>query len=454
MTTQLREALTAAGAAALIQKFIDPLLLEYTRRYSPVLRSLPTHKMTSTVYNFNARTQYAAGGFVTDGGARPVTNSTYVQSDFKVRLLQTVGAITGFAEEVTSDLVGSLLRREIEGSVQGQLWDTETGILWGNEGCSQNGPYPQFSGLDSQVATFSGSTQNAIDGAGAALSLSLLDQTIDMVETNAAMAVSSSDWMFVASPTAISKLAQLFTNQQRFLDKVEVATGLNVPSYRDIPLVKSSFLGTRGAKMGTVTTATATTGGTLAAATYYYRVAAVMARAGETEACTEVSQATTGSTSTVTLSFSTPTGYEGATPILYKVYRSTATTTETLLGYVDATVVLQADGVTPVATTSIVDTGTALVPMNSSTAPTTLPTAYYGTNIGAKPRGAGAETIYLMSRNRDFVVRPVIRDLKPIQVYPTTSSPDSLPYAIVSDTCLAVRAPRYLGRLDRVVASL
>jgi hypothetical protein len=246
-----------------------------------------------------------------------------------------------------------------------------------------------------------------------------------------------------------SMVGQLLTNQQRFeAPRVNIGAGLNVPTYRDIPISKSSFLSPRSNQMGTVTTATATTGGTLAAATYYYQVAPVVARFGEISACTEVSQATTGATSTATLSFSTPTNLpDGAAPVLYKVYRSTATTTETLVGVVDAF------DTTGAAVTSIVDTGSNLL---TNSAPNTGPSAYQSGNTGAKPRTVTnpLEDIYLVPRDPSFLVRPYTRDMQVVPLAATTSSPDSLPFAVLTDTCLAVRGPKYVGRLSRVNANL
>lgn len=458
MSSELREALTAVGAGPLITKIIDPVLLEYQRRYSPLVRAIPTIKWDTDVYYFNQRTQNATGGFVQDGGATPISNSTYVQNSFQMKHVMVTGAITGYAQEVTRLVIGDLRETEIDGSIKGLYWDTETALLWGNSASTANGARPQFDGLDTLTSTFTGSNQNAIDFNGATLTLGMLDQLIDMVESNAAMPLFDDSWQFVLSSAANSRVAQLLQSQQRFVGQVEIAAGLIVPTYRDIPLVKTSFLSGRGLAMGTVTTATATTGGTLAAATYYYRVTAVMARQGEVAAAAEVSQATTGTTSTVTLSFATPSGFEGAQPTLYKVYRSTGTGTETLLGFVDATVGLAADGVTPILTTSIIDTGSALIPANGGTQPAILPTAYYGTNTGAKPPvlsgGVGVESVYLMSRDRNNIVRPYVREAQPLEVYPTTASPDTLPYAIVTDTTLAVRAPKYLGRLARVTTAL
>lgn len=451
-----REALTASGASALVPKIIDPQLLEYQRRYSPLVRTIPSKKWNTDVFHFNRRDTYGVGGFITDGGARPVTNGSYTQNFFSMKHLQSVGDVTGYAEEVAS-VAGSLRGLEIEGAIQSLYWDLETALLWGNADATVNGPYPQFSGLDTLLATYSGATQNAIDAAGATLSLAYLDRLIDMVETNAAMPVQDTGFMFVCSPTAQSKVAQLLVAQQRF-EQVEVVSGLNVMSYRGVPFVKSSFLSPRSIQMGTVTTATATTGGVLPlSSTYKYQVSAVIARSGETIASAEVTQATGAgtSTNTITLSFTPPTGLDSAGPILYKVYRTAAaggTGTETLLGVVDSVVTLSGTTATP--TTSIMDTGAALVPKNSSTTPDTVPTAYFTANTEQKPIASGSEHIYLINRDERNLVRPYVRELEPLEVYPTTSSPDSNPFALTCDTTFAVRAPRFLGGIRRIACTL
>ncbi|MFE2832167.1 hypothetical protein ACFXI6_14135 [Streptomyces mirabilis] len=453
-SAELREALNAAGATPLVPTIVDPMLLEYQRRYAPLVRAIPSRKWDSNVYYFNQRTARAGGGFVSDGGARPVTNSTYTQNSFTIRNLQSVGAVTGYAQAVTRGLAGDLLAQEVEGGVQGLYWDIENAILWGNTGSTQFGGYPQFDGLDTQISTFSGGTQNAVDAANSSLSLGWLDKLIDMVEQQAAMKINGPGWMFVMSSTAESRISQLAIANQRYLTSTEVAAGLNVSAYRNIPMVTSSFLSARSYQMGTVTTATATTGGTLAANTYYYQIAPVIARQGEILPSVEVSQVTTGSTSTVTLSFSTPGGLDGSQPNLYKVFRSTGAGTETFLGYVDATVGVAADGVTPILTTSIVDDGAKLTPKNGATAPQNVPAAYVGTNAAMKPQASGSENIYLIARDPQFLLRPYVRELERLDVYPTTSGADQLPFAIASDCTLAVRAPKYTGRISRVSSSL
>lgn len=459
--SEIREALTAAGAQPFVPKIIDPLLVEYQRRFAPWCRAISTKKTNSTTYFFNQRTVNVSGGAVPDGGARPVSTSTYVQQGANMGHVQAVGSVTGYAQAVTQDVIQNLRATEINGAIKGYYWDVESFMGWGNAASTNYNPgaaQPQFDGLDTQINTFSGGgNQNVIDYAGKSLSLATLDELIVMVSGNAAEPVSDPSWMFVMSVGAEARIGQLLVSQQRYTD-VEVEAGLIVGSYKHIPLVPSSFLATLGYQVATVTSATATTGGSLpASSAYTYQVSAVISRMGEILPSAEVSH-TTGSgtaTSTITLTLTPPAGQDGLGPQLYKVWRTAAggaSGTETFLGYVDSTVGLASDGVTPIVTNQIVDTGTALIPQQSSgtLVPGTLPTSYFGTNTSMMPAGAGQENIYLMSRDPGNIVRPFVRDAEMLDVYPTTSSPDSMPFAIMGDTCLAIRTPKFAGRAYRV----
>jgi hypothetical protein len=495
MATDLQEALTAAGAAALVQKQIDPVLLEYQRRYAPLVRALPSTKWGSTVYYFNKRTTLPSGGFVTDGGARAVSTSNYAQENFQIRLLQSVGAVTGYSQAVTQDLIGDLRAREIEGAARGLYWDIENALIWGAEAPTAVGPYPQFDGLDIICSSFSsastggpsvgigggtidnyggasgtsgwgapnynpwtdGVDQNAIDFGGSSLTLGGLDLLIDLVESNVAEPVESNEWMFLMSPAAVSRLSQLLVNQQRFVDKVEIAPGLIVQTYRGVPVVKSSFLSPRTNKMGTVAVAASAGTGLTSGTTYTYRVAPVIARFGEIQASTAAPVTPSSSNLQATLTFSTPTGPEGSQPTHYKVYRDNtvagSASTVTLLGIVDANYLDSSGNIWPV--TQIVDNGAKLIISDGTHAAANQPSSYTYGNTGLKPLTAnGEQSIFLMSRDPNYITRPYVREMQPVNVFPTTASPDSLPFAFVADTTLAVRAPKYIGRLANVASAL
>lgn len=118
---------------------------------------------------------------------------------------------------------------------------------------------------------------------------------------------------------------------------------------------------------------TATTGGTLAAGTYYYKITATNA-VGETIGSNEVSQVTTGTTSTVGLTWAAITGATG-----YKIYRATTTGGQSTSPALVASVG---------AVTSYTDTGTAVsagaVPATNTTATTTnTVTVNWGAVTGA-----------------------------------------------------------------------
>jgi hypothetical protein len=256
------------------------------------------------------------------------------------------------------------------------------------------------------------------------------------------------EWMFLASPTAIARLAQLSLINQRFVSTMEISPGLVCDTYKGIPLVKTSFLSARSNVMGTVT-ATANGTGTLAAQ-YFYRVAPVIARFGEIQASVESNA--TPSTAGVSLTYTYPSGPEGSSPTHFKVYRSASTGTETLLGYVDGTF-LDSAGV-QWNTTKIFDNGTTLIAYNGTNVQASPPATYVYTNSGLKPLSAGNENIYLISRNADNIVRPYVREMRTLDLYPTTSSPDSLPFAFVTDCTLAVRATKWIGRIANVICAL
>lgn len=447
----IEEALTAVGAGALVQKRIDPLVNELQRRYSPFLEACPSEPWNSTVFNWDTRTQLPSGGSVTDGGTRPVSSSTYIQSPVTIRNMLTVGAVTGYAEAVTQSF-GSLRGREIMGAIKGLNWDVETLCMWGCAGATQFGPYPQFDGLDQLCNTLSGSGQNTVNLAGAALTTGTLDNLINLVENNVAESVFSDDWMFVCSPALESRVAQILIQQQRFvnLPTATIGAGLVVMTYRDIPIVKTSWLNAAGGPMTTIAGSPATTGGTIAIGTFRYIITAILPRSGESAPSNEISVTTTAATSTITISFTPPTTNAGAPVLAYKVYKTLvggAAGSETLVGVVDGVVGLQGDNVTPILTTSIVDTGTALVPQNGATVPAQTPATYIGGGTGLPVPVVNGQNIYLMSRDPANIVRPYVRDVQPVpNLAPTVLAPDQLPYALVTDTALAERMPTFIAR--------
>lgn len=453
----IEEALTSLQATALIQKRISPVVNEIQRRYAPLLAVIPATPWNSTTFNWDTRTKLPAAGPVLDGGTRPLAQSTYVQTTVKIRNLLAVGSVTGYAEAVTSSF-GSLRGRELVGALKSMEWAVETQIMAGCAKATQFGSYPQFDGLSTLCSTLSGTTQNTVDFTGATFTLAQLDTVITMVEENLAEQVSGDEWMFVISPALEKKIGQLLVKQQRFnnLPTADVGSaGVRCLTYLDIPLVKSSFLSARGGTMNAITLSKTTAGGTLHSGTHYYRVSAVVSTYGELMPCAEVSIVTTGTTSTVKIAFTPPSTPDTSPVLSYLVWRGTAAGGETLLGIVDGTVGATNNGATPILTTSIVDTGAALVPHNGTTVPAQTPTTYVAGNPAMKPQVGHGQDFYLVSRTRENICRPYVRDSQPLpNLAPTVQGPDQLPYALVTDCALGLRMRRFIGRGRRIVVNV
>jgi hypothetical protein len=120
---------------------------------------------------------------------------------------------------------------------------------------------------------------------------------------------------------------------------------------------------------GTATTTTATTGGTLAASTYFYRITALDANSNEGLGSVQsTGQLTTGSTSTITLTFAPVPGAHS-----YRVYRTTVSGTYTA-GYL--AVALSALTISG-TNYQFIDTGAALT---AATLPTTTNARFLNAN--------------------------------------------------------------------------
>lgn len=146
------------------------------------------------------------------------------------------------------------------------------------------------------------------------------------------------------------------------------------------------------AKPTLATPTTATTGGTLPAGTWFYKLTATSAT-GETLPSAEVSATTTTATSKVTLTWSAPVGATG-----YRIYRSSASGAETLLASVGA--------VTTFADTGAATPGTETPPTSNTAsrstncAPAGVPGHIY--RVGASYKTSGGANVRMVAYYRDL----------------------------------------------------
>ena len=329
----LKETLTvSSGAAApLVQKVISPILVELVRKFAPTRIAFPRQTWETGTYFFNQRTQLPRAQFVTEApptsgvGSVTATNSTYAQLAFAIQHYQSNGDIGRFAQKV-ANVNGNLLDLELEGCTMACGWLEEVTNIYSAVAATQNTLRPQWDGLRAQTALKNKIDANSFaygSGTQGVLQFKMLDALMDTIRGPYAANIQEQGFFYLMSPNMQTALVQLTQPITRVglerttlkpmtdggilgapvvIDKAD--PGVEVYSYRGIPIVETSFLSAPG-QMGAVTlAANASPATTLANSVRYYVMTAITIY-GETVASSEVNITPTLNYS-VTLTWSTP----------------------------------------------------------------------------------------------------------------------------------------------------
>jgi hypothetical protein len=323
----LRKALSSAVDVGdgLIKDHYEQVITNTMVRLVPEL-SLPELKFDPTKFHkFTRMTALpAAGSAMGESSITPTKNSTSKRATTELKIMKRKGSVTGFLTAASKDFIDAPAA-EFEAHVQSFGNDMRTYMMYGNAGAD---PY-SWSGLDYFIQS---NRKNLASGSAVPADLSLLDEIID---ANTRLQGNQHRRTLEMSPELLSAFSRYWTNVRdvRSLPgtkDIEVPGGYRLESYRHVPIVETSA--TRPlAQMGTVTLSTATTGGTIPAATYYFRVAAITWDGEQGSSAASNSQVTTGSTSTVTLTFAAV-----ANALYYKIYCSSTSGQEKLVKVVSA----------------------------------------------------------------------------------------------------------------------
>lgn len=469
----LRETYSQNNAyTPLMPVIIDRALLEASRKWSALARALPRKTWQTLVYSFNTRNQLPAAQFTTKNptaGQIQYSQSTFVPNNYNIKHTEVDLSIAKLDQQVAV-VNGSIYDLELAGAGESMKRLEDLTHIWGNENATLASKRPQWNGIDAQLPY---NNTNRQDGANAVVSLGTFDNLIDAVRPLAAQELGD-DYFFLMPSTMQTKVNSLLTNQQRFTKEMTriyarddygdpnaqvadnyIDAGVEVATYRNIPLIFDSFLESPGV-MGTVTASASGTGAVLPTATYYYMVEAIT-RFGPTYASAEVSQATTGGQS-VQLSWTPPNitdPFGNTIDILsYRIYRGGTSNSESLYA------VMSAYDANDNALTSFTDNGAPSVPVSGQTFTNLYTTvATNGNGTQAVPDGfdfpraiqsAGQKpaSIYLIPRNPDFCVVPVLNEMTPVPLAPVLAR--SSQFALIADMALALRAGAFAAKVDRI----
>lgn len=465
---ELAEALTSSQTSALLQKIIDQNLVDVFRKEEPLKGALPTKQWAGATYYWNTRNRMPYAQGVTEAppttgpGSVSPSQSQYIQGAVPIGHYQVNGDLSKFNVKVATASIENLLQSELNAAAQAMTWIWAMFNLYGSAAATAGSVRPQWDGFDRLMAPSQRLTPNG--GAGTILTLLDLDNMIDSVRTRSAGPLPADDFVFICSEPMLSTMGRLVGAQRQNLIDVTLKPrridgqgagvnvadpGIEVPSYRNIPIVATSFLSPYG-QMTTLTAAASGSGTTLPATARYYAVEAI-AQYGPTYATT--TSVTPAAGNNVDISFSTPSALDifgNAQPILqYRVYQGSSATNMTLYGVVAAT------DAADVAVTQIRDSGGALTanPLGAS-----VPGQFVGTGITGDgvnlpppttpPTTGFDESILLVSRKPEFVVVPTVTEAEFQLLAPTNAR--TLQYAVTGDCALAMRAPAFASKLQRV----
>ncbi len=380
---QIQETLDQnSGAQYLVQPVIDRALFVARRAMTPLFRTIVRRKWATPTYIFNEVTNYPQAQFTTEDpptsgtGAVLASSSVYNQVSYAIKHWQVAMDLSKFSIQ-TARVNGDLATLELQGASKSAVYLREVAYMYGSAGASVNTKRQANDGLDLLI-----NINNKIGG-GQIINFQMLDAAIDAVSNSLAEEIGE-NYEIVLTPEMWSSLGRGFVTQQRFMgeaviyprddrgklgapvtyNKSYVRGGLNVLTYRDIPLVKSTFLASKG-QMSAVSASPTGTDGVIPAGTYKYYVE-VVTDIGVSLACAEVT-AVVSSTNHVALSWTAPaiTDTYGNTRLnlFYRVFRTSAggaSGSETLYA------VINAYDNTDTAVTAWNDTGAIINPYAAS----------------------------------------------------------------------------------------
>lgn len=341
----------------------------------------------------------SAGGAMGESSVTATTNSTYSRTFVNLKVVRRKGLVSDFLQEASADFADALAL-EIENQSRQQAYSLNLYSLYGNEHANQY----EFTGRDTYIRT---NRSNGGFVSGAATVPTSFKPLDDMMDASNRFGGFNHKRAFIMSPEMLSKFSQLATNVRVMqptsgnFTQVDLGYGFRADAYRGVPIIQSSMIG--GAYSGTMTTVTATSGGTTGGSfsngTYYFRVEKVTQN-GISQASAESSVTLAGGTATQQINLAWAADSDA---IQYRIHYSSSTGL-TAMTLIDAVSGFAYDSV---GTVGAARTSTAVL----SATPTTnvnfapIATDSFAANMtGDRPLtavgGVNAECIYLIDFDR------------------------------------------------------
>lgn len=317
----IRKALdsTTGVGEALTPQFLEQIITNTIVQLSPEIAMIQAEFGNQKLHEFNRITALpAAGGAMGEGATTPTRQSAFQRANVTLKVIRRKGSVTNFLQDSSASYIDAAAA-EMENHLLAHVYDLIFYSYYGNKDANTY----EYDGWDKMISSNRFNATTAVP-----TSLDFLDQMLDANSRNQG---AKHEKAFCMSPEMLSKVSQLLTNVRNLqnvggagLREIEIPGGWRLMSYRNVPIIETTS--TRPiAKMTTVTATPATSGGSLADDTYYFRVAPITYK-GEQEASDEVNATVSGGggSGKVTLSFTAFNTSPNAA-LSYRVYAGTTT---------------------------------------------------------------------------------------------------------------------------------
>lgn len=318
--SELRKALTASSASgtALIPEDLEPLIRANLLQMSPLTAMIPVVKADGNIHRVVRRTAHNASAWVEGEMSTPsYSQSTYGRRSVEVKIARAHGQASDFAVSAARSFTDVLVD-EIESATDGFKNLLEFLTVWGMADDNDfAGDAYQYSGIYAWLLE-DAAADNVFDIDGT-VTLSDLDDMLDQVQSYRNLG--DIQWLFLMSNQMKSKVSALQTLIRRSAPMVEFAGGFRMETYRDIPVLPTSFTRPTDTALA-LTSATETgAGGTigLGDGVYRYKIASITLFGEQDSGAMQSATVTAATHDSVALVWTADTSAK-----LYAIYRTEA----------------------------------------------------------------------------------------------------------------------------------
>lgn len=248
---------SAGTLPVLIPVYIDPEIVDLTRRATPLVELIPRVTNYGNYASYNQLTTITTAQAITEDAALTEQNDTYTRKTLPIKILASVGRVTEFMLESSRPYLSSggyvdALSLDVRAKTLALRRLEEAMILLGDsvtdwtepvnsttisEANSYDGLYQLISNANSNG--FGGSSNYLTDKAAASLTIADIRTAIRTCRT-----AGGEPNLIVTDYSTYDAIKALIQDQLRYVSTQTVAWGITTLSFEGIPIIASRFLST------------------------------------------------------------------------------------------------------------------------------------------------------------------------------------------------------------------